>query len=364
MENLFKSIVADLPDPRIDRCKLHSLEDIIILTIIAVICGAEGWESIAEFARSKKKFLKTLLKLPNGIPSHDTLERVFRRLDSSKFEINFMQWTEQLRTKSKGQFISIDGKSVNGSQDEIAGKYAIHMVSAWCEENQLVLGQIKTQCKINEIEAIKQLIELLDLEDCVITIDAMGCQKEIAAQIIEKKAAYILAVKDNQQELNEQVQSLFTVTPVASSHEYITKDHGRIETRNCKVIQQLDLLDCREHWKGLSSIIQLSTTRTIKNKTMEEKRYYISSSNETADYFNHAIRKHWGIENSLHWVLDVQFHEDLSRKRKDNAAENFTIIRRIALNKLKKFSYKRLGIHNKQLKAGWDNDFLLSILKN
>jgi predicted transposase YbfD/YdcC len=361
---IFKSIIADLPDPRIDRCKLHLLEDIIVLTIIAVISGAESWESIEVFGRSKKKFLRTILELPHGIPSHDTIERVFRRLDSSKLERNFIRWTEELHKKSKGEFINIDGKSVNGSQDEINGKYAIHMVSAWSNANQLVLGQIKTHGKINEIKAIKELITLLDIADCVLTLDAMGCQKEIATQIIGEDADYILAVKDNQRELNEQVQSLFKFTQSASRHEHLTKDHGLIETRNCHVIHKLDLLDCSEQWTALKSIIKINTTRVIQDKTTQEERYYISSLAETAEYFNAAIRAHWGIENSLHWVLDVQFQEDRSRKRKDNAAENFTIVRRIALNKLKNFKYRRWGIHNKQLKAGWDNDFLLEILKN
>jgi len=364
MSHTFESITAGLNDPRIDRCKLHSLEDIICLTIIAVICGAESWESIEDFGRSKKKFLKTILKLPNGIPSHDTTERLFKRLDSIQFEKCFIGWTKRLRKKTKGQLISIDGKSVRGSQDEINGKHALHLVSAWCGENELVLGQIKTLAKINEIEAIKELLELLDLEGCVISIDAMGCQKDIAEKVLERKADYLLAVKDNQLTLKEETEALFACTASQSINEQITKDHGRIEERVCQVIHHIDLLDCKEQWKGLKSIIKVRATRTVQKKTATEIRYYISSEQKSAEYFNHLVRRHWDIENGLHWELDVQFHEDLSRKRKDNAGENFTVVRRIAFNKLKSYKYKRFGINNKRLKAAWDNEFLLSMLKN
>ena len=364
MIHTFESMLANLTDPRIERCKLHTLEDIIALTIIAVICGAESWESIEDFGRSKRKFLKTILQLPNGIPSHDTIERLFKRLDSTQFEKCFIAWTNQLRNKTDGQLISIDGKSVNGSQDVINGKFAVHMVSAWCAENQIVLGQVKTHSKINEIEAIKQLLDLLDLEGCVITIDAMGCQKDIAKRIVEKKAEYILAVKDNQSTLKEEISSLFNCIKPQTIDEQVEKNHGRIETRKCEVINHLDLLDCKVEWMGLKSIIKISAERNIKNKITSEQRYYISSEENTAVHFNDKVRAHWGVENSLHWILDVQFHEDLSRKRKDNAAENFTIIRRIALNKLKNHKYKRFGVNNKRLKAAWDNEFLLEVLKN
>jgi predicted transposase YbfD/YdcC len=286
MSHPFKSVIAGLEDPRIDRCKRHSLEDIIVLTIIAVICGAESWESIEDFGKSKQGFLKTILQLPNGIPSHDTIERLFKRLDSNQFEKCFIAWSEQLRQKAKDQLINIDGKTLRGSRDEANGNYALHMVSAWCSENEIVLGQIKTLAKINEIEAIKQLLDLLDLEGCVISIDAMGCQRDIAQKIVEKKADYLLAVKDNQKTLHEQIQSLFHVIPAAAVHTQLTKDHGRIEERICKVIHNLDLLDCKDQWKGLSSIIQISAARTINEKITYETRYYISSQKLSAEYYN------------------------------------------------------------------------------
>jgi predicted transposase YbfD/YdcC len=364
MNHPFERVIADLEDPRIDRCKRHSLEDIIVLTIIAVICGAESWESIADFGESKKEFLKTILELPNGIPSHDTIERLYKRLDSSQFEKCLIAWTNQLRQKKEGQLINMDGKTIRGSRDEGNGKYALHMVSAWCSENELVLGQIKTFAKINEIEAIKQLLDLLDIKGCVISIDAMGCQRDIAAKIVEKSGDYLLAIKDNQLTLKEETEALFNAIAVQSTDKQITKDHGRIEERTCQVIHNLDLLDCKEQWKGLKSIVKINATRTEKEKTTHEIRYYISSQEQTAEYYNAAVRGHWGIENSLHWVLDVQFDEDFSRKRKDNAGENFAIVRRIALNKLKGFKYKRFGVMNKRLKAAWDNEFLLNVLEN
>jgi predicted transposase YbfD/YdcC len=363
METHIIEILSGIKDPRIERCKKHLLEDIIILTVIAVICGAEGWETIEGFGKSRKDFLKTILSLPNGIPSHDTIERLFKRLDSSGFEKGFINWTHRIQNKSDGRIISIDGKSVNGSRDTASGKYAIHMVSAWCGENQLVLGQIKTEAKINEIEAIKQLIELLDLTGSTITIDAMGCQKEIAKKIIDKKADYILAVKDNQKSLHQQVQSSFGQLKPDSTNCQQEKNHGRIENRTCEVIHNMKWLENEDDWMGLKSLVKITAARTINNQTSNETRYFISSRKETATYFNIAVRNHWGIENSLHWVLDVQFNEDRTRKRKGNAAENFTIVRRIALNLLKKHPYKRLGVNNRRLMAGWDENYLKKILK-
>lgn len=363
METEITDILSGIKDPRIERCKKHRLEDIIILTVIAVICGAEGWETIEGFGKSRKGFLKTILPLPNGIPSHDTIERLFKRLDSNAFEKCFMEWTDRLQNKSEGRIISIDGKSVNGSRDSAGGKYAIHMVSAWCGENQLVLGQIKTEAKINEIEAIKQLIELLDIAGSTITIDAMGCQKDIAQKITNKKADYILSVKDNQKGLHQQVQTSFEQLKPATINCQQEKNHGRIEERTCQVIHNMKWLENEDDWIGLKSLVKVTAARTINNQTSNETRYFISSRKETAAYFNMAIRNHWGIENSLHWVLDVQFNEDRTRKRKHNAAENFTIVRRIALNLLKKHPYKRLGINNRRLMAGWDESYLKKILK-
>lgn len=356
-----KEIFSQIRDPRIERGKLHLLDDIFGLSLLAVICGAESWESIEVFGKSKEDFLKQILELPNGIPSHDTIERVFRSVNSKEFEGAFLKWIATLSINTEGKIVSIDGKTLRGSQDENNGKYAIHMVSAWCDANSITLGQIKTESKTNEIQAIKDLLNVLSIQGAIVTIDAMGCQKEIAAQIVELKADYILAVKENQKNLLQEMQDLFKYQ---GAEEYFTKtegDHGRIETRKCSIITKLNELDKKEDWKKLSTIIKIESQRQIKDKTTNQIRYYISSCIKTAEYFNTAIRTHWSIENKCHWVLDVQMNEDHSRKRKDHAAENFAIIRRIALNLLKIKPYRRFGIQNKRLVASWDHKFLLSL---
>ncbi len=357
-------IFSTIPDPRIDRRKLHLLEDILLLCLIGVICGAESYEAIELFGKSKLKFLKGLMQLPNGIPSHDTLERVMKRIDNVAFEKAFLEWIQTLEQTTAGKIISIDGKTLRGSQDEKSGRYAIHMVSAWCQANEMVLGQVKTAAKVNEIKAIGELLDLLDIKSSVITIDAMGCQKQIAQSIKSKEADYILAVKQNQQTLYEQIGGAFAHQKPQYQSSKTEGDHGRIEQRSCSVINQLRWIDEKQKWEDLKSIIKIETLRENSGQQTTETRYYISSLLQNADYFNDAIRKHWGIENSFHWVLDVQFREDESRKRKDNSAENFAIIRRIALNKLKQIKLRRLGVNNKRLIAGWDDEFLLKILLN
>lgn len=357
-----KEIFKQISDPRIDRKKLHLLDDILGLSLLAVICGAEGWESIEEFGKSKEAFLQEILELPNGIPSHDTIERVFRRINSKEFEKAFISWIQSLSISTEGKIVSIDGKTVRGSKDARNGKYAIHMVSAWCEANSITLGQVKTECKSNEIQAVKELLGLLSIEGAIVTADAMSCQREIAAQIIDQKADYILAVKDNQQNLLEEIEDLFTYQGADQEYTHTEGDHGRIETRKCRIINNLEELHKKEHWKNLSTIVKIESTRQVDKTTTHQNRYYISSCNKDAEFFNTAIRTHWSIENSCHWVLDVQFNEDKSRKRKDNCAENFAIIRRIALNLLKNKQYRRFGVQNKRLVASWNHDFLLSLI--
>lgn len=359
-----QKIFSSITDPRIDRRKLHSLEDILLLSLIAVICGVESYEGIEIFGKSKESFLKTIMPLTNGIPSHDTVERLMKRLDSKEFEQAFLTWTASLQQNTDGKIISIDGKTVRGSHDSQNGKYAIHLVSAWCDANQMVLGQVKTDVKANEIKAILKLLELIDIKDSVITIDAMGCQKEIAEKIIENEGDYILSVKQNQKHLYEQIAGAFAHQKLAHQTIKTEGDHGRIEQRQCSVIHDLKWVDEREKWRSIQSIIKIDASRELKGKTTTETRYYISSQKQNADYFNQAIRMHWGIENSLHWVLDVQFREDESRKRKDHSAENFAIIRRMALNKVKNTPLRRVGVNIKRHVAGWDNDFLLKILLN
>jgi predicted transposase YbfD/YdcC len=359
-----KKYLGQIRDPRINRRKLHLLEDIVLLVLIAVICGCESWETIEEFGKNKIVFLQKYLKLSNGIPSHDTIERLFKRMDNIVFSDILMQWSNLLRKKGVGDIVSVDGKTLCGSKDTTNGRYAIHLVSAWCNKNRLVLGQVKTACKTNEIEAVKELLNLLDIEGAVITADAMSCQKEIIKQIVEQKADYIIAVKDNQKNLKQDIAYEFKVQPGIDTHQWVEKDHGRIETRTCQVISNLKELEGRENWAALKSIVKITSVRDIKGVQTEEERFYISSKLQKAEYFNKAIRAHWGIENSLHWTLDVQFNEDKSRKRKDNAAENFATIRRLALTKLTNTPFKRQGVFNRRLIASWNENYLSEVLKN
>ncbi len=354
---------SQLPDPRLNRNKKHNLADIIVLSILAVICGAESWDSIEEFGKARIDFLKKVLSLPNGIPSHDTINRVFSMLKPDKFEAVFINWTDTLRDKTiPNDVIAIDGKTVCGSKDSFHKKSPIHIVSAWSNGNQLVLGQRKVDGKTNEITAIPELLEMLDIKGSIITIDAMGTQKNIAETIIDNKANYILALKGNQGYLKEDVESLCKRMKPDSENELVEKGHGRIETRNCKVYQQIQLLENLEDWKGLQSVVQITSTREIHDKITTEIRQYICSLLSSAEEFNKYIRFHWGIENSLHWTLDMTFREDEQRKREKHSAQNFAVIRKIVLNLLKQEDSTKLSLRTKRLKAGWDNNFLLKIL--
>lgn len=359
-----KEYLGQVWDPRINRRKLHLLDDIVLLVLIAVICGCESWETIEEFGKNKIVFLRKYLTLSNGIPSHDTIERLFKRMDNTVFSGVLHQWGNLLRDKGVGDIVSVDGKTLRGSKDELNGRYAIHLVSAWCNKNRLVLGHVKTECKTNEIEAVKELLGLLDIEGSVITADAMSCQKEIIKQIVGQKADYIIAVKDNQKNLKQDIAFEFKTKTHIDTHQWTEKDHGRIETRTCHVINNLNDLEGRENWAELKSIVKIISTRDVKGIQTQEERFYISSKLQTSAYFNRAIRTHWGIENSLHWTLDVQFNEDKSRKRKDNAAENFATVRRLALTKLTNTPFKRQGINNRRLIASWNETYLAEILKN
>jgi predicted transposase YbfD/YdcC len=335
-----------------------------VLSVIAVICGAESWNSIEMFGNAKKDFLSKILKLPNGIPSHDTINRVFSLIHAGKFEQLFAQWVQSIRdTRISREVIAIDGKTMRGSKDSYHDKSAIHIVSAWANSNQLVLGQIKTDEKSNEITAIPELLNILDIEGCIITIDAMGTQKKIAETIIDKQADYILALKGNQGYLKEDVQNTFLRQQPDSTDETVEKGHGRIETRKCEVINKLDFLDEKEQWAGLKSLARVTANREISGKKTSEIRLYISSVEADAKSFNSFIRQHWGVENSLHWTLDVTFREDAQRKRNGQAANNFALVEKIALNLLKVEESKNMSIKNKRLVAAWDNGFLLKILR-
>lgn len=363
MKTSLHQYFSQLPDPRIHRNKKHLLIDIIILTIIAVLCGAESWDSIEMFGNSKKDFLSKILRLPNGIPSHDTINRVFSLIRADKFEQIFTRWAHSLKDSGiSKEVISVDGKTVRGSRDSYHDKAAIHLVNAWANSNGLVLGQVRAEEKTSEITAIPELLKILDIEGCIITIDAMGTQRKIAETIIDQQADYILAVKENQGYLKENVESAFLNQRPDSVDTSVEKGHGRIETRKCEMINMLDLFDVKEKWAGLKSLARITAQREIRDTVTTEIRLYISSLEADAKEFNSYIRQHWAVENSLHWTLDVTFREDAQRKRNGKAAQNFALVQKIALNLLKKEESKRMSLKNKRLVAAWDNEFLLKIL--
>ena len=361
---------ADLPDPRDARGLRHRLSDMLAIAICAVICGADDWEEVALFGEAKARFFGSFLELSHGVPSHDTFGRVFAALDPEALESCLASWMRALGQSSAGQLIAIDGKTLRRSFDRAAGKAAIHMVSAWAAENELVLGQLVTDAKSNEVTAIPKLLELLDLRGATVTLDAEGCQKEIARTIHEGQGDYVLALKANQPTLYEEVR-LFLDDAIATGgkgvalafHQSTEGDHGRIETRRCWVTPDVDWFEDRAQWKGLKSLAAVECERSVGDKTTCERRYFISSlPGIDAEAMAQAVRSHWGIENKLHWVLDVVFNEDSSRMRKRHSAENYSRLRRIALNRLKQESTARLSIAKKRLKAGWDHDYLLKLL--
>ena len=356
---------SSLTDPRVERTREHLLEDIIFITIAAVICGCENWNEIESYGESKQEWLSGFLRLPGGIPSHDTFNRVFSAIDSLAFEACFVEWVKEIAELTDGEIISIDGKTVRGSRGKGA-KSAIHMVSAWAGTNNMVLGQVKTAEKSNEITAIPKLLSILELKGCIVTIDAMGCQTAITEQIKVSKADYVIAVKGNQGQLEQDVEDTLRFCKPVSQHKEVDTGHGRVETRICRVYTDLSHVQQPERWIGLKAIVCIESIRYLKASQAEQKqtRYYITSLDADAVKIARAIRSHWGIENSLHWLLDVAFHEDGSRKRAGNAAENFSVICRIALNLIKNNTSKKRSVKGKRLIAGWDNDYLLDILKN
>lgn len=367
-----KKCLRKVKDPRIDRTKRHKLIDILIIAILAVICGADSWVDVEMFGNSKIEWLKTFLELPNGIPSHDTFGRVFALINPEEFEKGFMEWVKLIQELSQGQVIAIDGKQMRGSKDLPAGKAGIYMVSAWATANQLVLGQRKVDDKSNEITAIPQLLKVLELAGCIVVVDAIGTQTKIAKTIIDQGADYILAVKENQGHLYEDIHDLFEddwkYNFKGAPYRYaktVNKDHGRIEIRQCWSISDPEYLaNIRDldRWKGVKSLVMILSERQIGEKREVQDRYYISSLESDAKKILQAKRSYWGIENCLHWVLDIAFNEDHSRVRKDHAPQNFSILRHMALNLLKLETTVKAGIKAKRLKCGWDTDYLLKVL--
>ena len=363
---------SKVKDPRIERSKRHKLLDIILLVICGVICGADSWVDIEMFGKAKKEWLETFLELPNGIPSHDTFGRVFAAINPEEFEKSFREWVQTIHELTQGQVIALDGKQLRGSQDSETGKNAIYIVSAWASENQLVLGQQKVEGKSNEITAIPKLLRMLEIAGCIVTIDAIGTQTKIAKTIIENKGDYLLAVKENQGHLFEDIHDLFEDDKPYdfkdAPYKYaktVNKDHGRIETRQCWAISDPEYLATvrdLERWQSLKSLVMIESERIIGDKTEKQTSYFISSLENDAEKILAAKRSHWGIENSLHWVLDIAFNEDHSRVRKDNAPQNFSLIRHLALNLLKQEQSLKVGIKAKRLRCGWDTDYFLKVL--
>lgn len=358
-------------DFRREKSIKHKLIDIIVIAVSAVICGADNWNDIEDYGKEKEPWLKTFLELENGIPAHDTFARVFQLVNSEQFEKCFRRWIKDIVDLKQGEIISIDGKTQRGSLDK--NKSAIHTVSAWARSNKLVLGQVKTEEKSNEITAIPELLDTLDIEGTTITIDAMGCQKAIVKKIRSKKADYTIGLKGNQGKTLQLTKGVFEEDlKKVKKDVYITeeKTRNRKERRKYTAIpienqfEHLKMLGSQDReWIDLTSIIQVESQREIKGKISTEKRYYISSLEADAKELAESIRGHWSIENALHWSLDINFRADESRMRKGHSQENFVILRHLALSLLKQEKSSRRGLKGKRLKAGWGNKYLLKILK-
>jgi len=362
---------ADLQDSRRDHLRLHNLWDIIALTICAVVCGADNWVEVEKYGLRKQGWLEQLLELPNGIPSHDTLGRVFALLDPDAFQRCFGQWTQALVEATKGRLISIDGKTLRGSADRAHGRGALHLVSAWARANHLVLGQVAVADKSNEITAIPELLKLIDVTGAVVTIDAMGCQKEIAAKIIEGKGDYVLALKDNHPTLAEAVSALFREGlendfADLQHQSYTTHDdaHDRVETRTYHQVKvPATFLEQHPGWKGLRTLGMIFSERQQGTGPATcHTGFHLSSLPLDVKRFANAARGHWSIENNLHWALDVCFDEDGSRLRTDHGPENLAMIRRIAAWLLKQETTAKGGVKCKRKQAGWDNQYLVKVL--
>lgn len=363
-----------LPDPRMERTRLHKLVDILVMGLCSMLTGGGGFEDMAVFGQAKQDWLKTFLELPGGIPSHDTFNRVFAAIEPDAFLDCFVQWVQGLCPTLKDETVAIDGKALRRAVND--GDSIPYIVNAWASENGLALGQVKVADKSNEITAIPELLRVLELEGCIVTMDAMGCQKDIAANIIDKHADYVLALKGNHATVHEEVKEFFAdaVPPCATQcadtvakgtmdfFQTIEKNHGRVETRRYWCSTDLDWFEDKPLWKGLESIGMVESIRSIKGKNSIERRFYLSSLPLDATRFAKAVRAHWGVENSLHWSLDVTFREDDSRARTMNAAQNLATLRRVALNLIKKDRSKKCSQRQKRIFAALEPQFLEHLL--
>lgn len=368
MPSLFEHF-RDLDDPRWDRFKLHKFSDILFITICATICGANGWEDIEHFAHAKRDWLRGYLDLPNGLPSDDTFRRVISRIDPHAFEQCFRHWIASVVEHTDGELIAIDGKTLRGSYDSDDDKAALCMVSAWASRNRLIVAQEQVSDKSNEITALPKLLSALEISGCIITLDAMGTQRQIVEQITDAGGDYVLALKSNHPTLYEDVCTFFEEARAKAfqgiDHDYAEQTdggHGRIEVRRCWTVGDVAWLRHQDRWAGLRSLVLIEARRIVGEAETLEQRYYITSLTAKAAPLLAAVRGHWGIENQVHWVLDVSFREDQSRIRKDHGAANMSLLRRLTLNMIRQEQTLKWSLKGKRKRAGWDNGYLETVL--
>ena len=364
--------LKEMADPRMDRTRDHKLIDILVIGLCTMLTVGDHFTDMEDFGKAKFDWLKTFLELPNGIPSHDTFNRVFQAIDPAQFLDCFVRWVQATCTALAGEQVAIDGKALRRALDD--GQKMPYIVNAWACGNGLVLGQVKVDDKSNEITAIPELLRVLELEGCVVSIDAMGCQKDIAAKIVDAKADYVLALKGNHANVHDEFTEYFNdAVPVGSDaktplpeamdfHETIEKGHGRIEIRRCWHTTDIDWFEDKELWAGLQSVGMVESIRQVNGETTIERRLYLSSLPLDAKRFGQLVRGHWGVENTVHWTMDVVFGEDQSRSRTNNAAQNLATLRRIALNLVKKDDTPKLSMRRKRNRAGLDDSFLAKLI--
>lgn len=365
----------DIPDPRVERTKRHNLTDVLVIGVCTLLCGGETFNDMEDFGKAKHDWLATFLELPKGIPTHDTFNRIFAALDPQRFLDCFLRWTQSLRSAVAEEIVAMDGKALRRALNQ--GQALPYIVSAWAVENGLVLGQLKVADKSNEITAVPELLRVLDVRGCIVTTDAMGCQKKIVKEIIDSGANYVLALKGNHETVHEEVKTYLddAISRQAADRsanrseilelvtaETVEKNHGRLETHHYWQSETIGWFADLAKWEGLRSVGVVEATREIKGKISTERRYFLSSLSCDISRFAKAVRGHWGVENKVHWHMDVSFGEDQSRARTGHAAENLATLRRLALNLLKRETTKKRGIRGKQKNAGWDHRYLLQLL--